>query len=70
MAKTYAKIHSSEDLSEVGQLSNRLCEGADYQVQGTWREAIMIPIRKPGKDPSKPTSCRPMALTSNTVYAR
>lgn len=30
-----------------------------------WKEAIIIPIRKPGKDPSKPPNYRPIALTSN-----
>lgn len=29
-----------------------------------WKEAVVIPIRKPGKDPSKPASYRPIALTS------
>ena len=30
-----------------------------------WKEAVIIPIRKPGKDPTKPTSYRPIALTSH-----
>ncbi len=30
-----------------------------------WKEAVVIPIRKPGKDPRKPISYRPIALTSN-----
>uniref|UniRef100_A0A3B3BBF5 Reverse transcriptase domain-containing protein n=1 Tax=Oryzias melastigma TaxID=30732 RepID=A0A3B3BBF5_ORYME len=30
-----------------------------------WKDAIIIPIRKPGKDPTKPGSYRPIALTSN-----
>ncbi len=29
-----------------------------------WKEAVVIPIRKPGKDPSNPTR-QPIALTSN-----
>lgn len=29
-----------------------------------WREAIVIPIHKPGKDISKPTSYRPISLTN------
>lgn len=30
----------------------------------TWREAIVVPIEKPGKDPSNPINYRPIALTS------
>lgn len=30
-----------------------------------WKEAVIIPIRKPGKDPSKPENYRPIALTSH-----
>lgn len=30
-----------------------------------WKEAVIIPIRKPGKDPSSPMTYRPVALTSN-----
>lgn len=30
----------------------------------TWSEAIVIPIAKPGKDPTDPNSYRPIALTS------
>ena len=29
-----------------------------------WRKAIVIPIPKPGKDPTNPTSCHPIALSS------
>ena len=29
-----------------------------------WRKAIVIPIPKPGKDPTNPTNYRPIALTS------
>ena len=32
---------------------------------GGRKEAIIIPIRKPGKDASKPANYRPIALTSN-----
>lgn len=35
------------------------------RLPNAWKEAIVIPIRKPGKYPSKPTSYRPIALTSN-----
>lgn len=37
----------------------------ERRLPGVWKEAIVIPIRKPGKDPSKPTSYRPIVLTSN-----
>ena len=30
----------------------------------SWREAIMVPIAKTGKDPKNPTNYRPIALTS------
>ena len=29
-----------------------------------WRKAVIIPIPKPGKDPTNPTNYRPIALTS------
>ena len=29
----------------------------------TWREAVVVPIAKPGKDPNNPTNYRPIALT-------
>ena len=35
-------------------------------VPQSWREAIMIPIHKKGKDKSKPESYRPISLTSCT----
>lgn len=33
------------------------------RLQRTWREAV-VPTRKPGKDPSKPSDYRPIALAS------
>ncbi len=30
-----------------------------------WKESVIIPIRKPGKDPSNPKNYRPIALTSH-----
>ncbi len=44
-------------------LYNRVWE--EGRLPGVWKEAVVIPIRKPGKDPSKPSSYRPIALTSN-----
>jgi len=37
----------------------------DGQLPKSWKEAVAIPIRKPGKDPTKPTSYRPIALKSH-----
>lgn len=34
-------------------------------MPNVWKKVIVIPIRKPGKDTSKPTCYRPIALTSN-----
>lgn len=31
----------------------------------SWKEAVIIPIRKPGKNPSSPCNYRPIALTSH-----
>ena len=31
----------------------------------SWKAAVIIPIRKPGKDPSSPVNYRPIALTSH-----
>ncbi|GFN81534.1 RNA-directed DNA polymerase from mobile element jockey [Plakobranchus ocellatus] len=33
-------------------------------IPPTWREASVVPIPKPGKDPFDPSNCRPIALTS------
>ncbi|XP_050975638.1 uridine 5'-monophosphate synthase isoform X1 [Labeo rohita] len=35
------------------------------QLPSIWKQAIIIPILKPGKDPSDPSSYRPIALTSH-----
>lgn len=45
------------------QLYNSVWE--EGRLPSAWKEAVGIPIRKPGKDPSKPTSYRPIALMSN-----
>lgn len=34
-------------------------------VPAVWKHFLVIPIAKPGKDPSKATSYRPIALTCN-----
>ena len=33
------------------------------KLPSVWKEAVVIQIRKPGKDPGKPSSYRPIALT-------
>jgi len=50
-------------LGRLLRLYNRVWE--DGQLPKSWKEAVVIPIRKPGKDPTKPTSYRPIALTSH-----
>lgn len=35
------------------------------KLPSSWKEAVIVPIKKPGKDSSKPSSYRPIALTSN-----
>ena len=35
-----------------------------YMGPTSWKEAVLIPVLKPGKDPSDPKSYRPIALTS------
>lgn len=35
------------------------------KLPSEWKEAVVIPIRKPGKDPTNPINYRPIALTSN-----
>uniref|UniRef100_A0A3P9P5F4 Reverse transcriptase domain-containing protein n=1 Tax=Poecilia reticulata TaxID=8081 RepID=A0A3P9P5F4_POERE len=45
------------------EMYNRIWE--DGKLPKSWKEAVIIPIRKPGKDESKPENYRPVALTSN-----
>ncbi|KAK7891307.1 hypothetical protein WMY93_023270 [Mugilogobius chulae] len=100
MVKNFAKVHSSENLSETAKgrieqtkmqypeaLVRKVSTGEEMDslftmeemlralkdtkvwIQGelpcAWKEAVIVPIRKPGKDPSKPANYRPIALTSN-----
>ena len=41
---------------------NKIWISGDFHSD--WRKAIVIPIPKPGKDPTNPTNYRPIALTS------
>lgn len=54
---------SEENLEKLLMLYNRLW--VDGIIPGCWKEAIIIPRRKPGKDASRPGSYRPIALTSH-----
>lgn len=40
---------------------NKIWEVGKFAVG--WKEAVIIPIRKPGMDPSNPMNYRPIALT-------
>ena len=41
------------------------CAWDSGTLPGDWKHAIVVPFIKPGKDPSKPESYRPIALTSS-----
>ncbi|GBM13055.1 putative RNA-directed DNA polymerase from transposon X-element [Araneus ventricosus] len=53
---------NTTSLSHLLFLFNRIMTEQKYPSE--WREAIVIPILKPGKDPSNPLHYRPIALTS------
>ncbi|GBN43235.1 putative RNA-directed DNA polymerase from transposon X-element [Araneus ventricosus] len=61
---TYSMLqHLNEDsLSNLLRLFNRIWNENIYPSQ--WREALVIPILKPGKDATDPMNYRPIALTS------
>uniref|UniRef100_A0A669EWH7 Reverse transcriptase domain-containing protein n=1 Tax=Oreochromis niloticus TaxID=8128 RepID=A0A669EWH7_ORENI len=44
-------------------LYNRVWEGG--KLPQSWKEAVVVPIRKPGKDVTNPGNFRPIALTSH-----
>lgn len=54
---------SIENQEKLLMLYNRVWE--EGRLPKSWKEAVIIPIRKPGKDPSKPGNYRPIALTSH-----
>ncbi|GBM74478.1 putative RNA-directed DNA polymerase from transposon BS [Araneus ventricosus] len=61
---TYSMIRhlDADSLTNLLNLFNRIWKEQVYPSQ--WREAIVIPILKPEKDPSNPLNYRPIALTS------
>lgn len=53
---------SDEGLQVLLALYNRVWD--EGLIPAGWKEAVIVPIRKPGKDASKPVNYRPIALTS------
>lgn len=49
-------------LTEILKLFNLIWEKG--KIPSAWKQAVIVPILKPGKDPSDPASYRPIALTS------
>lgn len=54
---------SDESLKIILQFYNKVWE--EGILPKRWKEAVIIPIKKPGKDPSIPLNYRPIALTSH-----
>ena len=52
----------SSSLLLLLNIFNKIWLSGDFPSD--WRKAIIIPIPKPGKDPTNPTNYRPIALTS------
>ena len=56
--------HLSESSKEILlELYNKVWEGGKLPL--SWKEVIVVPIRKPGKDCTNPGNYQPIALTSN-----
>ena len=45
---------SDETLDKVLGFYNTVWE--EGKLPGSWKEAVVVPIRKPGKDPTRPTA--------------
>ncbi len=50
-------------LSELLKMSNKIYE--EGKLPESWKEAVIVPIRKPAKDCTHPGNYRPISLTSN-----
>lgn len=50
-------------LAVILHLYNKVWQ--EGQLPGLWKQAVIVPIRKPGKDPTNPANYRPIALTSH-----
>ncbi|GBN15929.1 putative RNA-directed DNA polymerase from transposon X-element [Araneus ventricosus] len=53
---------SNSSLQNLLHLYNRIWH--EHRFPSSWQQAIIIPILKPGKDPSNPLNYRPIALTN------
>ena len=49
-------------MRKVSGLYNKVWQ--EEKLPGSGKQAVVVPIRKPGKDPTSPSSYRPIALTS------
>lgn len=54
---------SNEALNTVLELFNKVWDQG--KIPKSWKMAVIIPIRKPGKDPTVASSYRPIALSSH-----
>ncbi len=54
---------SKEGKKKLLMLYNKVWE--EGKVPNSWKEAVIVPIRKPGKDSTKRTNYRPIVLTSH-----
>ncbi|GFO35548.1 LINE-1 reverse transcriptase homolog [Plakobranchus ocellatus] len=59
----YYKFLPESCLHTLLKLFNNIWTTGD--IPPSWREASVVPIPKPGKDPSDPSNYRPIALTSS-----
>ncbi len=61
----YLMINHLSELSKdvLLKMYNNIWE--EGKLPQSWKEAVIFPIRKPGKDCTNPGNYRPIALTSN-----
>ena len=58
----FLKRLSRPSLAVLLQIYNKIWQTGNFPP--SWQEATVVPIPKPGKDPTNPTNYRPIALTS------
>ncbi len=61
----YLMINHLSELSKdvLLKMYNKIWE--EGKIPQSWKESVIVPIRKPGKDCTNPGNYRPIALTSN-----